>query len=451
VVSMSSDQTWMMIGSSELPLSVESAAGVVSEAAGVCVSVLGVLPAHAVRPNSRSTARARARYTDNGRQSNRGYRIQWEATMNSILYVGMDVYKENYTLCCYSFDRDKVEYRQTVPSDYRLILKYLEQVHGKYLEEVEFICGYEAGCLGYSLYHQLTDHGVKCIILAPTTMGITNTNRVKTDRKDAANIARCLAFHTYSAVYVPDGEDNAVKEYLRMRDDQKLALKKIKQQITAFVLRLGKQYTGSKSLWTENHLKWLRGLDLTLLEKETLQEYLITYDYLTDKLERLDARIEELARNERYGERVRRLGCFIGIKPHTALSLLVEVGDFRRFEKAPNFAGFLGLVPGEDSSGGGRNRLAITKAGNSHLRRLLVESSQSYSRGTIGFKSKELKKRQEGNPPEVVAYADRANERLRRRYYRMTLKNGTKRNVAIVAVARELACFIWGMMTDEIA
>ena len=345
---MSSDQTWMMIGSSELPLSVESAAGVVSEAAGVCVSVLGVLPAHAVRPNSRSTARARARYTDNGRQSNRGYRIQWEATMNSILYVGMDVYKENYTLCCYSFDRDKVEYRQTVPSDYRLILKYLEQVHGKYLEEVEFICGYEAGCLGYSLYHQLTDHGVKCIILAPTTMGITNTNRVKTDRKDAANIARCLAFHTYSAVYVPDGEDNAVKEYLRMRDDQKLALKKIKQQITAFVLRLGKQYTGSKSLWTENHLKWLRGLDLTLLEKETLQEYLITYDYLTDKLERLDARIEELARNERYGERVRRLGCFIGIKPHTALSLLVEVGDFRRFEKAPNFAGFLGLVPGED-------------------------------------------------------------------------------------------------------
>lgn len=448
---MSSDQTWMMIGSSELPLSVESAAGVVSEAAGVCVSVLGVLPAHAVRPNSRSTARARARYTDNGRQSNRGYRIQWEATMNSILYVGMDVYKENYTLCCYSFDRDKVEYRQTVPSDYRLILKYLEQVHGKYLEEAEFICGYEAGCLGYSLYHQLTDHGVKCIILAPTTMGITNTNRVKTDRKDAANIARCLAFHTYSAVYVPDGEDNAVKEYLRMRDDQKLALKKIKQQITAFVLRLGKQYTGSKSLWTENHLKWLRGLDLTLLEKETLQEYLITYDYLTDKLERLDARIEELARNERYGERVRRLGCFIGIKPHTALSLLVEVGDFRRFEKAPNFAGFLGLVPGEDSSGGGRNRLAITKAGNSHLRRLLVESSQSYSRGTIGFKSKELKKRQEGNPPEVVAYADRANERLRRRYYRMTLKNGTKRNVAIVAVARELACFIWGMMTDEIA
>lgn len=167
--------------------------------------------------------------------------------------------------------------------------------------------------------------------------------------------------HPYSAAYVPDGEDNAVKEYLRMWDAQKLVLKKIEQQITAFVLRLGKQYTGGKSLWTEDHLKWLRGLDLMLLEKEILQEYLITYDYLTDKLECLDARIEELARNERYGERVCSLGCFIGIKPHMALSLSVEFGDFRRVEKAPNFAGFLGLVPREDSRGGAETALPSRK------------------------------------------------------------------------------------------
>lgn len=316
---------------------------------------------------------------------------------------------------------------------------------------MEFICGYEAGCLGYLLYHQLTGHGVKCIILAPTTMGITNTNRVKTDRKDAASIARCLAFHTYSAVYVPDGEDNAVKEYLRMRDDQKLALKKIKQQITAFVLRLGKQYTGGKSLWTENHLKWLRGLDLTLLEKETLQEYLITYDYLTDKLERLDARIEELARNERYGERYAAWAALSGSNRIRRCHFWWRSETSEDLRKRRTLQDSSALSPVRIPAAGGRNRLAITKAGNSHLRRLLVESSQSYSRGTIGFKSKELKKRQEGNPPEVVAYADRANERLRRRYYRMTLKNGAKRNVAIVAVARELACFIWGMMTDEIA
>jgi transposase len=127
--------------------------------------------------------------------------------------------------------------------------------------------------------------------------------------------------------------------------------------------------------------------------------------------------------------------------------MVVEVGDFKRFEKAPKFAAFLGLVPSEDSSDQRINRYSITKAGNSHLRRLLIEAAQSYTRGTVGHKSIALKQRQQGNPPEVIAYADKANERLRRRFYKMTLNKGINRNVATTAVARELACFIWGMMT----
>src|SRR5699024_3212982 len=201
--------------------------------------------------------------------------------------------------------------------------------------EVTFVCGYEAGCLGYSLYHQLKDHAVDCKILAPTTMGITNTHHIKTDKRDAANIARCLAFHTYSEVYVPDNEDNAIKEYIRMRDDQKLMLKKIKQQILAFILRQGKRFEGGKTYWTIAHMKWLKSLDLTGLDKETLSEYLITYDYLTDKIARLDKRIEELASGEKYEKKVKNMSCLIGVKPHTALSMIVEVGDFERFEKAP--------------------------------------------------------------------------------------------------------------------
>lgn len=130
--------------------------------------------------------------------------------MNSIVYVGMDVHKEQYTLCCYSYDTDKVEYKQTIPSDYKLVLKYMEQIRSRYEGEVSFVCGYEAGCLGYSLYHQLKDHAVDCKILAPSTMAITNTHHVKTDKRDAANIARCLAFHTYSEVYVPNNDDNDV-------------------------------------------------------------------------------------------------------------------------------------------------------------------------------------------------------------------------------------------------
>lgn len=132
--------------------------------------------------------------------------------MNSIVYVGMDVHKESYTVCCYSFDTDKVMYQQKLPADYKMILKYLEQLRNKFPSDREIVCGYEAGCLGYSLYHQLTDHGVKCIILAPSTMAITNTSKVKTDKRDAGNIARCLAFHTYSEVYVPTDEDNSIKE-----------------------------------------------------------------------------------------------------------------------------------------------------------------------------------------------------------------------------------------------
>ena len=135
--------------------------------------------------------------------------------MNSIVYVGMDVHKEQYTLCCYSYETDKVEYKQTIPSDYKLVLKYMEQVRSRYDGEVTFVCGYEAGCLGYSLYHQLKEHAVDCKILAPSTMAVTNTHHIKTDKRDAANIARCLAFHTYSEVYVPDNDDNDVKEYIR--------------------------------------------------------------------------------------------------------------------------------------------------------------------------------------------------------------------------------------------
>jgi len=370
---------------------------------------------------------------------------------NSIVYVGMDVHKKSYTLCCYTFSDDEVRYKQKVQADYKMILKYIESVRKNYPEDTTFLCGYEAGCLGYSLYRELTEHGVDCKILAPSTMAITNNRRVKTDKRDAANIARCLALKTYSEVYVPTEEDNAIKDFIRMRDDQLKMLKMTKQQILAFTLRNGCKFEGGSTHWTNKHLTWLRTLKLDGVYQETLDEYLITYEWLTDKIARLDARIEELALGEEYEEKVKKLSCFIGIKTHTALSLIVEVGDFNRFAKANNFSSFLGLTPGEDTSDERRNGLGITKAGNGHLRRLLTESAQGYGKGKIGFKSKNLKARQKGNSSEVIAYADKANERLRRKFYRLTLQKNVNKNKAKAAVARELACFIWGMMTDNIA
>lgn len=181
-----------------------------------------------------------------------------------------------------------------------------------------------------------------------------------------------------------------------------------------------------------------------------MDEYMASYDEQTAKIGRFDSRIEEIALQERYQEKVKKLVCFLGIKTHTALSLIVETGDFERFAKGNVYAAYLGLAPGERSSSDDINRLGITKAGNRHLRLLLIESAGGICKGAVGHKSKDLRQRQNGNPADVIAYADKANTRLRSRYYKF-IRHGKKRNVAVAAIARELACFIWGMMTDNIS
>lgn len=368
------------------------------------------------------------------------------------VYVGMDVHKESFTLSCYTNEKEKAEYIQRTEAHYSKVLSYLHAMRFHYGKEAVFVCGYEAGCLGFTLYHQLTEHNIQCEVLAPTTMLVTRgKKKVKTDRRDSELIGRCLAHHDYSPVHVPTAKDEQTKEYLRMRNDHKQALKKIKQQILAFCLRHDFHYSTSRSYWTDAHLKWLRSLDAGSMYQEILEEYLLTYQNLLDKITRMDRRIEELASDEEYAEKVKKLTCFIGIKTQSALSILTETGDFKRFASPQKYASYLGLVPGEDSSGEDQIRLHITKAGNSLLRTILVEAAQSYSRGKIGAKSAVLKKRQEGNRPEIIAYADKANERLRRRYYRMILSGNKRHNVAKTAVARELACFIWGMMTGNVA
>lgn len=370
----------------------------------------------------------------------------------STVYVGMDVHKDSFAVCCYTNEKEKPEYIQTLDAHYSKVLNYIEAMRFHYGDDAMFICGYEAGCLGYTLYHQLTNHGVKCVILAPSTMSKPAGGiKVKTDKRDAALIARCLAHRDYKPVHIPTAQDEQVKEYIRMRDDHNAALKKVKQQILSFCLRHDHRFDGGKSNWTQKHLAWLKALDPEGLYKEILEEYLITYEMLKNKIERIDRRIEELASDRNYEEKVKKLNCFLGIKTYTALSLLVETGDFNRFDNARSYSAYLGLVPGEDSSGSRRTGLSITKAGNSHLRRLLIEATQAYSRGQIGHKSKILKEKQEGNTPTTIAYADKANERLRRKYYGMTLRNGKNANIAKTAVARELSCFIWGMMTENYA
>jgi len=368
--------------------------------------------------------------------------------MTSIIYVGIDVHSTSYTLCSYSVEKDECYAKVKIDPDCKKVLKYLEQVETRIGRKCEFVCGYEAGCMGYTLYHELSAYGIQCVILAPTTM-LSDRRRIKTDSLDAEMISKCLAYHTYSAVYIPSEQDHAVKEYIRMRDDEKNTLKKVKQQINAFCLRHGFHYSG-KSKWTQTHLEWLKKLTFgNVVLQEILNEYLGLYQQAADKLKIFDTRIAEFAVTTEYREKVKRLSCFIGISTHTALTLVVETSDFARFKTATQYSAYLGLVPGEYSSGNTQKRTGITKAGNSHLRTLLIEAGHCYGLGRVGIKSKVLQRKQAGNSARIIAYADRANDRLRRRFYKLSFRSN--HNIAATAIAWELACFIWGMMTENIA
>lgn len=371
-----------------------------------------------------------------------------------IFYVGMDVHSTNYTVCIMERTLEGnvlVMPPKNLLPDFNQIFVVINTFladNGLKKSDCEITCGYEAGCLGYSLYRELTRAHLNCEILAPTSMSQTKGIRQKNDWRDSVNIATDMCNKSYSAVWVLDEQDEAVRDLIRCRDDAVQDSKKCKQQITAYLRRGGHEY--DKSTWTKEHFKWMDNLALGRIAKDTLTYYLERLENVTGQVARIEAELEEIAQSERYADAVNYLRCFVGIRTYTALALVAEIGDFTRFATADKFAAFLGLVPRDHSSGLDSNLGKITKAGNSNLRRKLIESASGICKGRVGAKSRELLKRQEGNPEEVIAYADRANTRLRRRYWKF-YNRGMNRNKAVTAIARELACFIWGMMVGDIA
>jgi len=372
--------------------------------------------------------------------------------MSKIIFIGIDVHSTNYTLCSfepgYGFEEDKIFGQVQFKEDFiKNTEKYIKNLKKQRKDIDDVICGYEAGCLGYVPQREFAKRGIKCVILAPSTMAVSRGKNIKNDFRDSVDIARCLSTGGYKSVYIPDMEDEDVRDYIRMRDDHCTALKQIKQQLNAFLLRHGFTYEG-KSKWTQKHLDWIKHLACTDKQREIINEYLSTCMILNDKIDALDIRIEDFAKTDRYTETVRKLCCIKGISTRTALSFVTEVGDFNRFKTAEKFASYIGLIPGEQSSGETERKTKITKAGNCHLRRLAVESAWAFRRGVAGCKSAKIKKRQEGMPDEVITYADKASMRCHRKYFRLTAR-GKESNKAITAVARELCCFIWGMATSN--
>ena len=372
--------------------------------------------------------------------------------MKSIIYVGMDVHKITYNLCAINGQSGEIIAQTKCNADIDSVLKFIDNVKKKSgiaADDLQIVTGYEAGCLGFSLYHELAFNNIECVILAPSTMqGSVKNKMVKNDRMDAANIATNLMCGTYKAVHVPTEHDNEIKEYIGMREDVLLARKRIKQQISALVLRRGLRYSG-KSQFTAAHIKWLETIELPDVIREVLNEYLKVYDYLTGRIEIYNKRITEFSQEEDYQEHVSDLSCLKGVTTLSAMKIKVSIGDFTRFPTAKAFMANLGMLPGESSSGEKHNNTPITKMGNSMVRKTLVECAQALVKGTPGKKSKALKSRQKGRSDEIVAYADRAVERLQKRFKRMRAKNKPY-NVAVMAIARELAGFIWGIETGNI-
>jgi len=370
---------------------------------------------------------------------------------SSIRTIGVDVHKESYSLCTYCPESDSFVGEITMTSSSKMVANYVKRLEKDLEPNVSIIIGYEAGPTGFGLQRDLLKAGIDCKIMAPTTIyEKKGGNRVKTDRGDARKLAKALNWGAFKEVIPLSPEDEATRDYIRMRDDRQNALKKAKQQLKSFLLRKDKHYPEKGKRWTLKYRGWLKSLEFELsADQLTFNEYYAEVCRLEEMVERFDQQIEEYSQDDRYRENVSNLRSFGGIDTHIAMATVCEVGDFSRFPTAKDFSSYMGLCPGQQSSGGKTQMTGITKAGNSNLRRLFMESANSMARTTIFNKSKRLKARQSGNSATVIAYADQGTARIRYKYNKM-VREGKNANLAKAACAREIACFVWGMMTGNI-
>ena len=299
-----------------------------------------------------------------------------------------------------------------------------------------------------SVLTALESIGVLCVVIAPSKIARKPGDKVKTDRKDAILLAKTLRHGDYQPIYVPSRKDEQVREFLRAREDRKSDFTKNKQRLLKFFLRNGYRYEGKKN-WTQKHRLWMQQIEFASpLQESTYQLYYTTLISQEQQLKRIDERVRELAMSSEYAERVGILRCFKGIDYLTAISFVVEISDYRRFKSAEAFMGFLGMTPKEYSSGNRRNQGGITKTGNSHLRKLLIESSWHYRYKSMP--SKALEARRAGQSEPIIAYAEKARIRLQSKFNKMIYR-GKPQQLVVTSVARELSGFIWGAMTAQIA
>jgi len=358
--------------------------------------------------------------------------------METVRFIGLDVHKDSIAIGVAEGGGGEPGYVATVPSDTALLIKRLRQLgRGARLR-----CCYEAGPTGYGLHRDLNKAGIECVVVAPSLVPVQAGDRVKTDRRDAVKLARFLRSGDLTEVYVPEADTEAMRDLERTRDDAKKAERAARHQLGKFLLRHGRIYPG-KTAWTAKHLDWIRSQPF---EQEAQRRVLIDYQHAveeaTARVERLTKDIEELVEGWALKPLVKALQALRGVQLTTAVVIAAELGDLRRFATAPQLMAYLGLVPSEHSSGESRRRGGITKAGNAHVRRALVESAWSYRfRPAL---SRAIRERGKDASPQVQSISWKAQQRLHRRYARM-MGRGLSKQKTVTAIARELAGFVWAI------
>lgn len=308
----------------------------------------------------------------------------------------------------------------------------------------QLICAYEAGACGYALQRQLEGLGIRCLVVAPSLVPRKPGERIKTDRRDARKLAEYLQGGHLTEVHAPTPAQEAARDLCRAREDAQQDRMRCRHRLSKFLLRRGISYTARHKHWTEAHRAWLQKLAFDdAVEQAVFDEYRLAVAQLDARLEALDRRLELLAQTSPYRAAVGALRCFRGIDTRTALGLVSELHGIEHFERPRRLMAFVGVVPSEASSGERQRRGAITKAGNGHARRLLIEAAwHARHKPAIPVA---LRRRREGQPPEVIAMADVAMQRLHRRYWRL-VQRGKPPTVAATAVARELTGFVWAAL-----
>ncbi len=307
---------------------------------------------------------------------------------------------------------------------------------------------YEAGPCGYALQRQLTGGAIRCVVIAPALMPRKPGDRIKTDKRDARKLAELLRAGLLTEVRPPTPAEEAVRDLCRARDDAREDVQRARHRLGKLLLRRGLHFPGRKN-WTKAHRRWITTIEWEhAAERAVVDDYLLAIEQVESRLVELDARLAETAQTEPYREPVAWLRCFRGIDTLTAMLILAELHDFRRFPTARALMAYLGLVPSEDSTGDRHRRGRITKTGNSLVRRVLIETSWHYQhRPGVG---PALAGRRKSQPARVIAIADKAQQRLCRRFRRLLAEHKPAPKV-VVAVARELAGFIWAALQHPTA